>query len=77
MDPIPVLGKFLLTFGVVLIVLGGLLMVFGRIPGLGHLPGDIAIEGKRFRVYFPLTTCLLLSLLASLVLYLVGMFRGR
>lgn len=77
MGPINELGKFLLIFGVLLVAVGGLLILFGRIPGLGRLPGDIAIEGKRFRLYFPLATCLLLSLVATLVLYLIRSFLGR
>ena len=46
------------------------------IPWLGRLPGDIRIERENFRFYFPLVTCLLLSLVLSLVLWVIRLFRG-
>lgn len=64
------LGKLLVLFGILLVVLGVILSVGPKIPWLGHLPGDIYIERARFTFYFPLTTCLLLSLILTLVLYL-------
>jgi hypothetical protein len=64
------LGRLLIHFGVVLVVLGLLFSFAGNIPWLGHLPGDIYIQRERFTFYFPLTTCLLLSLFITLVLYL-------
>jgi len=49
----------------------GLIFSFGgKIPWLGHLPGDIYIQRERFTFYFPLTTCILISVIISLVLYL-------
>lgn len=64
------LGKLLVLFGILLVVLGVIFSVGPKIPWLGHLPGDIYIERARFTFYFPLTTCLLLSLILTLVLYL-------
>lgn len=64
------LGKLLILFGILLVVLGVVFSVGPKIPWLGHLPGDIYIERERFSYYFPLTTCLLLSLILTLVLYL-------
>lgn len=64
------LGKLLIVFGVVLVVMGLLFSFAGKIPWLGHLPGDIYIQRERFSFYFPLMTCLLLSLIITLVLYL-------
>lgn len=64
------LGKLLVLFGILLVVLGVIFSVGPKIPWLGHLPGDIYIERERFTFYFPLTTCLLLSLILTLVLYL-------
>lgn len=64
------LGKLLVLFGILLVVLGVVFSVGPKIPWLGHLPGDIYIERERFMFYFPLTTCLLLSLILTLVLYL-------
>jgi uncharacterized membrane protein len=63
-------GKTLILFGLVLVVIGVVLSFSGRIPWLGHLPGDISIERGRFSFYFPLTTCILISVIISLVLYL-------
>ncbi len=61
------LGRVFLVAGVVLVVVGLLLVLGGRIPWLGRLPGDIAIERGNFRFYFPLATCLLLSLVLTLL----------
>lgn len=66
-----IFGKALILFGIVLIV-AGIIFVSGlRVPWLGHLPGDIYIQKGRFSFYFPLTTCILISLLLILVLYLL------
>jgi Protein of unknown function (DUF2905) len=65
------IGRSLITIGVLLII-AGLAVTFGsRLPlRLGHLPGDIAIQGKNSSFYFPITTCILLSVLLSLVTWL-------
>jgi uncharacterized protein HemY len=63
-------GKTLILFGVLLVVLGLLFSVGAKLPWLGRLPGDIYIQRQNFTFYFPLTTCLLLSLIITLVLYL-------
>lgn len=62
-------GKTLIYLGILLVIIGLVVSLMGRIPWLGHLPGDIAIQRGRFTFYFPLTTCILLSLIVSLVLY--------
>ncbi len=61
------LGKVLILFGVVLALLGGLLLVAGKIPYLGRLPGDIVIRRENWSVYFPLTTSILISILLTLL----------
>ena len=63
------LGKGLILLGIFLVVLGILFSLGGKIPWLGQLPGDIYIRRENFTLYFPLTTCLLLSLILTLVLY--------
>jgi hypothetical protein len=70
------LGKLLMVFGAILLLLGLLFVGLGRthLP-LGHLPGDIYYRGKNMTFYFPLTTCLLLSAVVSGILYLVNHFR--
>ncbi len=61
------LAKLLIIFGVVLALLGGLLMVVGKIPFIGRLPGDIYIQRENFTFYFPLATSLLISILLTLL----------
>jgi hypothetical protein len=70
------LGKVLVLAGAVAILAGGVLMLAGRanIP-LGRLPGDIVYRGKNSSFYFPLVTSLLVSVVLSVVLYLIGRFR--
>ena len=70
------LARLLLMLGLLLLVAGGVVYVLGRlgIP-LGHMPGDLAWRRRNVSVYFPLGTSLLLSLLLSLILYLLGRFR--
>ena len=70
------LGRLLIGLGLVLLIAGGLLLLLGRmgIP-LGRLPGDISYRGKNLSVYFPLGTSILLSVLLSLVFYLLSRFR--
>ncbi len=70
------LGKVLLWLGAGIVALGVVLILAGKIHlPLGRLPGDIIYRGKNTTFYFPLATSILLSVLLSLVLYLVGRFR--
>ncbi|MDP9263939.1 MAG: DUF2905 domain-containing protein [Acidobacteriota bacterium] len=70
------LGKLLMVFGAVLLVAGVLLTFAGRMNlPLGRLPGDIVYRGKNTVFYFPLATSILISIVLSLVFYLVGRFR--
>ncbi len=64
------LGKLLIYVGLFLVVVGLIFSLGGKIPWLGHLPGDIYIQRERFTFYFPLTTCILISIIITLVLYL-------
>jgi len=68
------LGKLLLGLAAVLAVVGGLLLLADRFPGLriGRLPGDVAVERERFRLYFPITTSILLSVVLTFLLWLFG-----
>jgi formate hydrogenlyase subunit 3/multisubunit Na+/H+ antiporter MnhD subunit len=65
----PELGKTLIILGIAIVVLGVLFTFGGRIPWLGNLPGDIHIQRGRFSFYFPITTCIVISAVISLVLY--------
>ena len=64
------LGKTLIVFGIILVVAGVLVSLPGKLPWIGHLPGDIYIQRGRFSFYFPLTTCIVISIVISLVAYL-------
>jgi hypothetical protein len=76
MDPMRELGKLLLVAGVVAIGLGALLLYAGKLPfRLGHLPGDIAYRGRHGSFYFPVVTCALLSVVLTLILWIVNSFR--
>ena len=66
------LARMLIVFGVVLALLGGLLLLAGKIPFLGRLPGDIIIRRENWSFYFPLTTSILLSILLTLLFSLFG-----
>ena len=70
------LGKLLLTLGAVIAVVGVVLILAGKfnLP-VGRLPGDILYRGKNSVFYFPLATCLIISILLSLVLWLINRWR--
>lgn len=63
------LGKTLIYLGLFLVVLGLIFSLGGKLPWLGHLPGDLYIQRGRFTFYFPLATSILISVIISLVLY--------
>lgn len=65
-------AKLLILFGIVLALLGGLLLVVGKIPLVGRLPGDIYIRKGDFTLYVPLATSILISLLLTLLFSLFG-----
>ena len=70
------LGRLLIGVGLVLVIAGGLLLLLGRTGfPLGRLPGDISYRGKNVSVYFPLGTSILLSVVLSLIFYLLSRFR--
>ena len=63
------LGKIFIYLGFVLVAIGVVLILAGRLPWLGRLPGDISIERDNFSFYFPVATSILVSIIISLVLY--------
>jgi hypothetical protein len=65
------IGKLLLYFGLFIAIIGLILIFAGKIPFLGRLPGDIVIKKGNFTFYFPLATCILLSLIITLILFLL------
>lgn len=64
------LGRILIIVGAIAIVAGAALMLVGKVPFLGRLPGDIYIKRDGFTFYFPLATSILLSVVLSLILWL-------
>jgi Zn-dependent protease with chaperone function len=70
------MGKILIIIGLVLIVSGLVIQYSDRLSFFGKLPGDIRIEKQNFSLYIPLATSILLSILLSVVLYLINRFRN-
>jgi uncharacterized membrane protein YsdA (DUF1294 family) len=66
------LGKFLVIAGVLLVAVGLLLMAGAKFGHLGRLPGDIVYKGKNTQIYFPIVTCLVLSVVLTLVFWLIS-----
>jgi hypothetical protein len=66
------IGKSLIFFGIVLIVIGSLFVLFGKVPWFGRLPGDIIIKREGLTVYFPVATMVLLSLLLTILFNIIG-----
>ena len=64
------LAKMLIFLGLTMVILGGILLLAGKIPGIGRLPGDIFVQKGNFTFYFPLVTSILLSLLLTVILNL-------
>ena len=75
------LGKILIGFGIVVVVLGGILWLAGhftgKVPWLGRLPGDIYVEREHWKLYVPLGTSILISIVVSIVLTLLFALFGR
>jgi hypothetical protein len=67
-------GKWLVAAGAIIIVIGLLVMLLGKV-GLFRLPGDLSFGGRNWRVYFPLASSILLSILLTLLLWLIHYFR--
>jgi uncharacterized membrane-anchored protein YitT (DUF2179 family) len=62
------LGRILIIFGVAVVIIGGLLLLAGRVPWLGRLPGDIRIQRGNFTCFVPLATSIILSIVLTIVL---------
>lgn len=66
------IGRTLIFLGLVIVGIGAVVLLLGKVPGIGKLPGDILIQRKNFTFYFPIATSILLSLLLSLVFWLLS-----
>ena len=65
------IGKSLVLVGIVIVLLGLLLWALSSVPSVGRLPGDIYIRRGNFTFYFPLTTCILISIIATILFSLM------
>jgi hypothetical protein len=71
------IGKYLIVFGAIIAVAGLILYFFGnKFNWLGNLPGDIKVEKENMKFYFPVTTMILVSVILSLVIWIVRKFTG-
>ena len=70
------MGRLLVILGVALVVIGGIVMLLGRtgLP-LGRLPGDVLYRGKNTTFYFPLARSILISIVLSIILFLIGRMK--
>lgn len=66
------LGRLLIFLGLLLALIGGVMLFAGKIPGLGRLPGDILIQRRNVTLYFPIATSLLISIVLSLIFWLLS-----
>jgi hypothetical protein len=66
------IGKLLIVFGVLIAVVGVVIVLAGRLPWIGRLPGDIYVRRGNFTFYFPLATSILASIVLTLVFWLFG-----
>lgn len=72
------MGKILITTGAIIIMIGIVILFKDQIPGirhLGRLPGDIVIQRKNFAFYFPIVTCIVISIVLTIVFYLFNKLR--
>jgi len=70
-------GKILILFGIISILAGILLLFADKIPYIGKMPGDIRIEKENFKFYFPLTTSIVLSVVVSLILWIISILLKK
>lgn len=66
------IGRSAISIGIVLIVIGALLVIFGKLPWFGRLPGDIVIRREGFTIYFPVVTMVLLSIALTLLFNIIA-----
>ncbi len=65
-------GKLLMIFGAIMLIVGAFIWLGGKIPGIGRLPGDIFIKRGNFSFYFPIVTCIVISIILSVIFNLLG-----
>jgi hypothetical protein len=68
------LGKWLIFVGIIIAALGVILLLLGRL-GLFRLPGDLHIGSKNWHIFLPMTSCILISLILTIILWIINYFR--
>jgi cobalamin synthase len=71
------IGKYLIVFGAVILVAGIILTFFPRLNFFGKLPGDISIKKENYSVYFPIVTSIVISILLTLIFWIINYFFKR
>lgn len=71
------LGKMVIVLGLIITAVGCVMMFPDKIPFIGRLPGDISIKKEHYRIYVPITTSIVLSLLLSAILWLISLFTKK
>lgn len=71
------MGKMMVVVGAVVAGVGLVLMFFDKVPLVGKLPGDINIKRENFRLFFPITSSILISIILSVILWLFTHFKGK
>jgi hypothetical protein len=68
------IGKWLISAGIIIALVGALMMILGRI-GLFKLPGDLEFGSKNWRIYLPIASCIIISIVLTIILWLINYFR--
>ena len=68
-------GRIIIVIGIILIVVGAFFWLFGKLPFIGKLPGDILIKREKYSIYFPITTAILISLFLSIVFTIISSLK--
>jgi hypothetical protein len=68
------IGKWLILAGILAAVMGALMVLLGR-AGLFRLPGDLQFSGRNWRIYFPIASCIIISVILTLILWVISYFR--
>ncbi len=69
------LGKILIIGGAITVIIGVILIFGEKIPFIGKMPGDIVIQKKNFSIYFPIVSCIILSILLSAAFYVISLIK--
>jgi hypothetical protein len=77
MENLTLIGRWLVAAGIALVIVGGILWLLGRIPGLSQLPGTLRLQGQNITCVFPVLACILLSILLTVVLNVVARLLNR